>query len=81
MIELECKKVVFYSPQDESAFFAWIKAIPAVTNVTGQGMSIILTVKSKRISDTSLRELLSLFRRYRISMRQLAQFRTARNEA
>ncbi len=66
---------------DESAFFAWAQAIAAVENVSGRGRDIILAVKSKRIPDASLRELLSLFRRYHISMRQLAQFRNARNEA
>ncbi|MCP9494566.1 MAG: hypothetical protein MSG64_08935 [Pyrinomonadaceae bacterium MAG19_C2-C3] len=81
MIELECEKVLFHSPQDEAAFFAWSQAIPAVTSVVGRGSSIILTVKSKRVADTSLRELLALFRRYRISMPQLAQFRNANNEA
>jgi hypothetical protein len=80
-IELECKNVVFYSPRDESSFFAWAQAIPAVASVVGRGQSIILTVESKRVPDSSLRELISLFRRYRISMRQLVQFRSARNEA
>ena len=81
MVELECKNVVFYSPQDESAFFAWAEHIPAVMGVVGRGQSLILTVKSKRIPDSSLRELLSLFRRYRVSMRQLAVFRNTANEA
>ncbi len=81
MVELECKNVAFYSPQDESAFFAWAQAIPAVVGVSGRGRSIILAVKSECIADSSLRELLALFRRYRVSMRQLAQFRNAQNEA
>lgn len=81
MIELECKNVVFYSPQDESAFFVWSQAIPAVSGVVGRHRSIILTVKSKRIPDSSLRELLALFHRYRISLRQLAQFRNTTNQA
>lgn len=80
MVELECKNVVFYSPQDESAFFAWAQAIPAVEKVSGRGRSIILAVRSNRVPDASLRELLALFRRYRVSMRQLAQFRHPRNE-
>jgi len=80
MVELECENVVFYSQRDEAAFFAWAQAIPAVVGVTGRGRSIILAVKSKRVADASLRELLGLFRRYRIPMRQLAQFRRLNNE-
>lgn len=81
MVELECKNVTFYSPQDEAAFFAWAQSIPAVASVAGRGRSIILRMKSKRVSEASLRELIALHRRYRVSMRQLAQFRNATNEA
>ena len=81
MIELECKRVVFYSPKDETAFFAWAGAIPAVVSVEGRDQRIVFAVKSKRVPGSSLRELLALFRRYRISMYQLAQFRNVNNEA
>ena len=80
MVELECKNVAFYSPQDESTFFAWAQAIPAVVSVSGRGRSIVLAVKSESVPDASLRELLALFRRYRVSMRQLAKFRNTQNE-
>jgi hypothetical protein len=33
MVELECKNVVFYSAQDEAAFFTWARAIPPVAGV------------------------------------------------
>lgn len=81
MIELECRNVWFYSPSDESAFFAWAESIPAVVSIDGRGRSIFLAVKSRRISDESLRELLALFRRYPISMKQLAQFKNDRNSS
>jgi hypothetical protein len=81
MIELECQKVKFYSSLDETSFFSWANAIPAVTDVIGRGSSIIIRIRTKRISDNSLRELLALFHRYDILMEQLAQFRRARNES
>ncbi len=81
MIELKCQKVEFYSSHDEAAFFTWVQAIPAVSDVIGQGSSIIIKIKTKRISDISIRELLALFQRYSILMGQLAQFRDARNES
>jgi hypothetical protein len=81
MVELECKKVVFHSPQDEAAFFTWAKSIPSVAAIAGRGHSIFLRMKSKRVSEASLRELIALHHRYRVSMSQLAQFRNATNEA
>ena len=38
-----------------------------------------LVIRSVRISESSLRELISLFRRYKIPMQQLAQFENANN--
>jgi hypothetical protein len=77
---LVCKRVTFYSEQDESLMFQWLKRIRAVRRVEGTGDSIVLHV-GRRISGSSLRELLALFYRYRISMRQLAQFLTERNNS
>jgi hypothetical protein len=81
MIELECKRVAFYSQDDEACFFAWAESIPAVLSVSGRGQSVFLAMSSKTIPDRSLRELLALFRRYKISMRQLAQFRSSKNQS
>jgi hypothetical protein len=81
MITLECKAVLFYSAKDEASFFAWAESIPGVSSVFGRGQSIYLLVRSRLVSDRSLRELISLFQRYRISMRQLAQFRTEKNQS
>jgi hypothetical protein len=81
MIELECKKVRFYSQQDEEVFFSWAQSIPSVSAATGCSSSIILSLKSRVVSDRSLRELVALFHRYRVSMRQLAQFQSPRNKS
>lgn len=80
MIELECKAVLFYSARDEASFFAWAESISAVSSVFGKDQNIYLCVKSQYISDRSLRELISLFQRYKVSMCQLAQFRTEKNQ-
>lgn len=81
MIELECKRVLFYSQQDEEVFFSWAQSIPAVSAIRGRGSSLFLTLKRSGISDRSLREFLALFQRYRVSMKQLAQFKNTRNKA
>lgn len=77
---LKCSRVTFYSQADEAAFFTFAKSIKAVLRVEGVGDSILLHVSS-RPSQESLRDLIALFQRYRISgMPQLANFLTASNQ-
>jgi hypothetical protein len=80
MPTLDCKRVMFYSPADEAAFFRFAESIKAVRKVEGMRDSIVLHVAS-RVSHASLRDLLALFERYRISqMSQLAQFLSSSNK-
>jgi hypothetical protein len=66
--------VIFYSKGDEAAFFHLAESIKAVEKVEGGGDSVLLHVSS-RPSQQSLRDLIALFQRYRISgMSQLASF-------
>ena len=65
MLTLTCKRVLFYSPADEAAFFFFANSIKAVKRVEGVSDSILLHVSS-RPSRESLRDLSALFRRYRI---------------
>lgn len=80
MPTLTAKRVTFYSHGDEVAFFHWIANIACVDAVEGVGEELLLHIRRRRISDENLRELIGLFHRYRVSMRQLAQFKTSRNE-
>jgi hypothetical protein len=64
----------YYSPGDEAAFFGWLRSISGVVSVRGQGRDLIIQLKSKRLSQTTLRELLALYRRYDGRMSELAQF-------
>ncbi|WP_152624867.1 hypothetical protein [Xanthomonas sp. GPE 39] len=74
VIELEALRVRFYSANDESAFFDWAKKIPCIEKCEGHGPVIYLRVSAGAITENCLRELLSLFRRYEISMQQLYAF-------
>lgn len=78
MPKLVCKSVMFYSQGDERAFFESAKSIKGVRKIGGAGDEIHISVAS-RLSDASLRDILGLFRRYKIEMRQLSQFLTPRN--
>src|SRR5205807_6379605 len=70
---------VYFSPSDEAAFFAWLKSIPGVVRVEGVGRRLVVTLRSKRLSDVALRELIALHTRYKLPMRSLAQFETPKN--
>ena len=77
---LDSKRVMFYSPADEAAFFRFAESIKAVRRIEGARDSILLHVAS-RISQESLRDLIALFERYRIPrMSQLAQFLSSANK-
>ena len=78
MPTLICKRVTFYSPGDEFAFFEFARRIKGVREIEGVGDEIHIHV-SARLSDTSLRDILGLFQRYKIEMRQLSQFETVKN--
>jgi len=76
VIRLDCSGVMFGSQLDERHMFEWAMQIPGVLRWERD----TLVVKSLNLSQASLRDLLALFSRYQIPMRQLAQFRTSRNE-
>lgn len=81
MPTLTCKRVFFYSHADEAAFFHFAENIKAVQRVEGVSDSILLHVSS-RPSQQSLRDIIALFQRYRISgMSQLAAFLSDSNRA
>jgi hypothetical protein len=74
MIQLEANGVAFYSKADEAVFFEWLSKIPSVTKIEGVGFSIIIHVDEQKTDEVDLRELLSIFRRYSVSMNQLSAF-------
>ena len=81
MPTLTCKRLIFYSQTDESAFFHFATSIKAVKRIEGVGDSILLHVSS-RPSQESLRDLIALFQRYRISNKaQLKVFHASTSQA
>ena len=69
------------SKGDESAFFAWLESIPGITKVRGVGHRLVVTTRSKRLSDAALVELIALHRRYNLSPAALKKFKTPKNRA
>ena len=77
MIKIDTSPITYFSPLDEKAFFEWAQAIPCVVSID-QGY---LHIKSKRISQSDLRDLIAIMFRYKMPMAQLQQFCTPQSES
>lgn len=77
---LLCDAIRFYSKKDEDILFEWIDSINCIENVSATGRGLYLHINTETIDDQSLKELIGLFYRYDINMKQLAQFLTEGNK-
>ncbi|TMP31703.1 hypothetical protein CWB99_00765 [Pseudoalteromonas rubra] len=77
-MKLEAKSVKFLSPTDEQSFFDRLNALSGVNDVYGQGFSIIIDT-DKSLDDEELREIIALFYRYGVNMKQLRAFLSESN--
>ena len=59
----------------------WLDKLDCVADYRGHGVDLLIGLKSHELDDTSLRELLALFRRYSVEMSQLAAFESDANRA
>jgi len=66
-----CKRIKFYAPYDEDAFFEWAKKISCITDIVGKRDTIVFTINRVAVGDEQLRNLIALFRRYKISLKKL----------
>jgi hypothetical protein len=73
-VELKAQATCFFSQLDETAFFEWLKKLSCVLTFEGKGDTLSIRVLQSRIDEYALRELLALFHRYRIDMKQLSVF-------
>jgi len=71
----------YLSHGDEAAFFAWLKSVPGVIAVVGSSRELQIQLRSKRLSQQGLRELIALYTRYDGNLSELAQFATEANSA
>ncbi len=75
MVRLDCSNIRFGSQLDEKHLFTWASEIAGFLRWEQD----TLVMRSRRISEAALRDLLALFWRYQIPMKQLAQFENERN--
>jgi hypothetical protein len=76
MIKIDTSPIRYFSQLDESSFFSWAQKIPCVKSIE-RGF---LHVRSKRLGESDLRDLIAIMYRYGMPMAQLQQFVNARNE-
>lgn len=60
-------------------FFSWLEKIDCIQKVYGEGESIFLD-SCQQVSHDDLRELIAIFHRYNIDMKQLKKFMNDENE-
>jgi hypothetical protein len=73
-VELKAQATRFFSQLDETAFFEWLKKLPCVSKFEGKGDTMSIRVLESKVDEYAMRELLALFQRYRIDMKQLSVF-------
>lgn len=77
---LTCKSVYFYSILDEDAFFYWIKKTPCIEKFEGAGDELYLDLVDRELDYNDIKELIALFYRYKIDMKQLGRLRNEKNK-
>lgn len=74
-IELKMQPVgPFHSRYDEAAMFYWLDRIKCIKKYEGRGHSLFIYVDPLDVGEEDLTELLALFFRYKINMKQLIVF-------
>jgi hypothetical protein len=74
IVEIEAVGVHYFSQCDERAFFEWLDKLPFVERYEGRGRTLHISINSLAVDEEGLREMLALFRRYGVGLRQLAMF-------
>jgi hypothetical protein len=75
MVRLNCSNIRFGSQLDEKHLFAWASEISGFVRWERD----TLVIRSIRVSESALRDLIALFWRYKVPMQQLAQFENEKN--
>ena len=70
---------VFYAQADEAYFFNWLQSLPEFQEVRGVGTTLHLSLNAP-ISPESVRQLLVIFRRWRLALGPLLPLRSAQTE-
>ena len=70
----------YYSQLDEAAFFKWLESIEGVKRIIGTPNGLLVTLRTSKLSEVSLRDFLALHWRYKLPMKDLGKFLNSSNE-
>lgn len=71
---LVCEWLIFYNQKDEEAFNDWLRKINCIERTSRSGSTLELHIVSLDLHDHDIDDLISLFYRYSIDMKQLSVF-------
>jgi hypothetical protein len=77
-VVLHARGVVYYSANDEAAFFGWLDKLSCVTSYVGRGDTLYITVKRAAVDVEAFSELNALHLRYGVDREQLKALDTGR---
>lgn len=77
---LLCKKVKFYALKDEDIFFEWIEKIDCIKSIDAAKDELYLDLVDRSLTFDDVNDLICLFVRYGIDLKQLAKYKTVDNE-
>jgi hypothetical protein len=66
-ITIVCTPLEFYTQNDESLLFNWIKKIRSIKNIKGIGNKLHLYLESQNIPNKDLLDLMGIFDRYQFN--------------
>jgi hypothetical protein len=76
-VELNARAPRFFSTLDERGFFEWLGKLACVAELEGKGDTLYIRIFKSKVDEPALRELLALFHRYGVNMKQLIAFDNA----
>lgn len=79
-ITLVCKSIKYQSTVDEDIFFGWLSRISSINKIWGRLVYLYLEFAENKIPDDDLKELIVLFYRYKVPMKQLTVFLNEENK-
>jgi hypothetical protein len=80
MRQLIAHRIKFLTSDDEDIFFSWLDKINIVSNVVGKGHNILIELHDRNIEDNDLINLIAIFMRYNVNMRQLSMLASNNNK-
>jgi len=76
---LICKNIKFYCQKDKEAFFEWVSKFECVHDVIETGEGIVIDLCNGDLDSSEIWDLIALFYRYTIDMKELQKVLKPRN--